>query len=220
MAVDHFGRLGLDGASTRSIARDAGTPMSSITYHFGGKQGLYLAAADHIAAHMRAQIAPTLEHAERLYGDQNDGTQNDGTQHDGTQNDGIAARATLHAIIAGMVAVMLQDQTAAMAQFIVREQADPTEAFDRIYAGCMAMMLDRITVLLQQASGAWITLPQAKMRAITLLGQVMVFRIARATVMTGMGWTHIGSDEAAVITRTIAANLDAIIDHLQAGAPA
>ena len=28
--------------------------MSSITYHFGGKQGLYLAAADHIAGQIGA----------------------------------------------------------------------------------------------------------------------------------------------------------------------
>jgi uncharacterized protein (TIGR02217 family) len=42
VAIDHFGRLGLEGASTRAIARDAETLMSSITYHFGGKEGLYL----------------------------------------------------------------------------------------------------------------------------------------------------------------------------------
>ena len=45
VAVDHFGRFGIDGASTRAIAKDAETPMSSITYHFGGKEGLYLATA-------------------------------------------------------------------------------------------------------------------------------------------------------------------------------
>ena len=63
VAIDHFGRLGLEGASTRSIARDADTLMSSITYHFGGKEGLYLAAADHIAGHMHAKIAPMLDRA-------------------------------------------------------------------------------------------------------------------------------------------------------------
>ena len=49
-AVREFGSKGLDGASTRGIAEAAGTAMSSITYHFGGKEGLYLAAAEHIAA--------------------------------------------------------------------------------------------------------------------------------------------------------------------------
>ena len=49
VAIDHFGRLGREGASTRAIAKDADTLMSSITYHFKGKDGLYLACAEHIA---------------------------------------------------------------------------------------------------------------------------------------------------------------------------
>src|SRR3546814_10523816 len=49
---DLFGRKGLDGASTRGIAKAAGTAMSSITYHYGGKEGLYLAAADYIVSQM------------------------------------------------------------------------------------------------------------------------------------------------------------------------
>ena len=52
IAVREFGLKGLEGASTRGIAAAAGTAMSSITYHYGGKEGLYLAAADHIAAQM------------------------------------------------------------------------------------------------------------------------------------------------------------------------
>ena len=49
MAIEHFGRFGLEGASTREIAKAAGKPMSAITYHFGGKEGLYLACARHIS---------------------------------------------------------------------------------------------------------------------------------------------------------------------------
>lgn len=59
VAIDHFVRWGMDGASTRKIARDARAPMSAITYHFGSKEGLYLAAADHIAARLHMQLAPT-----------------------------------------------------------------------------------------------------------------------------------------------------------------
>jgi len=55
-AIREFGAKGRDGASTRDIATAAGTAMSSITYHFGGKDGLYLAAADHLAEGMRELI--------------------------------------------------------------------------------------------------------------------------------------------------------------------
>ncbi|WP_295529532.1 CerR family C-terminal domain-containing protein [Novosphingobium sp. Chol11] len=202
VAIDHFGRLGLEGASTRAIARDADTLMSSITYHFGGKEGLYLAAADHIAAHMHTQIAPTLERAAQLCGD---------------DGDIAAARAAIHAMIGGMTMVMLHDDTAAMSRFIVREQADPTEAFTRLYSGVMGQMLDRLSALVARVAGGRMSDADARVLTMTLLGQVLVFRVARATVMTGMGWNAIGPAETATIIRTITTNLDAILDQLQAG---
>lgn len=67
-AIDHFGRFGFEGASTRVIAKASGTAMSSITYHFGGKEGLYLAAADHIAATVTSMHAPAMG-AARLAGE-------------------------------------------------------------------------------------------------------------------------------------------------------
>ncbi|MGE5722624.1 MAG: TetR family transcriptional regulator, partial [Sphingomonadales bacterium] len=60
VAIEQFGRLGFEGASTRDIARASGAAMSSITYHFGGKEGLYLAAADHIARQIADAQAPSL----------------------------------------------------------------------------------------------------------------------------------------------------------------
>ena len=202
VAVDHFGRLGLEGASTRAIARDADTLMSSITYHFGGKQGLYLAAADHISAQLHGHIAPMLTQAAAICGEAGDVAQ---------------ARAAIHTLMRGMTLVMLADETAALTRFIVREQADPTEAFDRIYNRIMGTMLDRLSGLLIRVSGQRLAPAEARVRAITLMGQVLVFRVARATVMTGMGWTAIGEAEAAAIVATIAGQLDAILDQVQAG---
>ena len=51
-AIERFGKRGFDGVGTREIAAAVDTPMSSITYHFGGKEGLYLAAAEHIFDHI------------------------------------------------------------------------------------------------------------------------------------------------------------------------
>src|SRR5437763_13969812 len=63
-AIDHFGRKGIEGASTRAIAAAAGTTMSSITYHYGSKRGLYLAAARHIADQMGERMTPALAASE------------------------------------------------------------------------------------------------------------------------------------------------------------
>ena len=57
VAIQRFGELGFDGASTRDIAAAADTTMSNITYHFGGKEGLYHAAAEAIVTIMQSQKA-------------------------------------------------------------------------------------------------------------------------------------------------------------------
>ncbi len=202
VAIDHFGRLGLEGASTRAIARDAETLMSSITYHFGGKEGLYLATAGHIATTLHAHIAPTLDRASALCGD------------DGSIAD---ARAAIHAMIEGMLAMMVRNETEAMARFIVREQADPTAAFSHLYNGVMGQVLDRMAALLARVSGNRLSSDEARVRAITLVGQVLVFRVARATVMTGMGWSQITGEPVGMIAGAIRANLNAILDHIQTG---
>ena len=52
-----------------------------------------------------------------------------------------------------------------------------------------------------------------------VIGQVLVFRVARATVMAGMGWTRIGPDETRAIARTSAAQCDAILDRVAKASP-
>ena len=48
-ALRLFARDGYDATSTRAIAAEAETNISSIAYHFGGKEGLRLACADAVA---------------------------------------------------------------------------------------------------------------------------------------------------------------------------
>jgi len=51
-AIDVFGKVGYEASSTRLLVDRAGINLSAIPYHFGGKHGLYLAAA--IIAHICA----------------------------------------------------------------------------------------------------------------------------------------------------------------------
>jgi len=201
VAIEHFGRHGLTGASTRAIANGAGTPMSSITYHFGGKEGLYLAAARHIGAQMRERLAPALEEAEGAL----------------SAPDPASARRALHAIYVRVAAVLSTPDIEPIARFIVREQADPTEAFEVIYQAFMAPLLPRVARLLTIVSGGRLEDGEARLRTLTLLGQALVFRVARASVLKTMGWTGIGPVERTAIERVLADHLEAILDRLQYG---
>ncbi len=193
-AIREFGAKGLDGASTRGIAAAAGTAMSSITYHYGGKEGLYLAAADYIAAQMGdvAQDAPA-----------------DGALPDRPH----AAREAIHAMVAQFADKLASERSEAWALFIVREQMNPTEAFDRLWAGPMGRMLGILVELVCIATGAR-DRAAAQLTVVTLFGQVVVIRAARAMCGRVLGRPL---DDPALIRdfkARIAANTDAILDRL------
>ena len=57
-ALRLFGTQGFDGTSTREIAAAAKANIGSIAYHFGGKDGLRMAAADHIVETMEQVAGP------------------------------------------------------------------------------------------------------------------------------------------------------------------
>ena len=63
-AVEVFGESGLEAATTREIAQRAQQNIAAIAYYFGGKEGLYLAVAEHIVEVILARIGPLMDEVE------------------------------------------------------------------------------------------------------------------------------------------------------------
>ena len=59
-ALKLFGQKGFDGTSTREIATAARANIGSIAYHFGGKEGLRSACAEHIVDTVNAIAAQAI----------------------------------------------------------------------------------------------------------------------------------------------------------------
>lgn len=196
IAIAEFGAKGLEGASTRGIAQAAGTAMSSITYHYGGKEGLYLAAADYIAANLMDDMPPAV-HVDGV--------------PPGTSPD--AARAMIHEIMNRFADKMAAERSAVWSLFIVREQMAPTEAFERIYGGLMGKMLATLVELVCIATGRR-DKGAAQLTVITLMGQVVVLRASRATLLKLLDIPHIDAAAVDALKARVAANTDAILDHL------
>lgn len=195
IAIREFGLKGLEGASTRGIAAAAGTAMSSITYHYGGKEGLYLAAADRIAERMGAEIASVLELSDLISATEPD-----------------KARAGIHAILNRFADKLTDPRTESWSLFISREQMHPTEAFDRIYGGLMGQMLETLVHLVRVNTGVDDRI--ARMTTITLVGQVLMLRSSRASCLRLTRRDAIDSDFVAELKGVIASNADAILDAL------
>lgn len=199
-AIEQFGQKGLEGASTRAIAAAAGTAMSSITYHYGGKDGLYVAAARHIAEQIGAGMASAVQ-ASWAMAEARSGA------------DG--AIAAILAVIEGFAELMTSPRSAPWARFIVREQMAPTPAFDILYSGMMQRIAEHVTALILRVAGGRIDAGEARIRALAIFGQVLVFRVARATVLRVTGWSDVTPVEAAQIRRTVSAHTLAILESIR-----
>lgn len=190
----HFGRRGFEGASTRDIASAADTAMSSITYHFGSKQGLYLACADYIAAQIRERQAEALA----LFVDAA----------------GLSREEAIERILLigdSLAVMMLHPASANWARFIVREQQDPTEAFERLWNGAMKDLLLGIQALLSRICPEH-TPQELRSLAMLLFGQVMVMRAARASVCKALEVDELGEQEAILLRKRLRQNTLAILN--------
>ncbi|ESZ05126.1 MULTISPECIES: DUF1956 domain-containing protein [unclassified Mesorhizobium] len=194
-ALKLFGRQGFDGTSTREIAAEAKANIGSIAYHFGGKEGLRAAAADHIVETIQSVAGQALG----------------GTQLPG-QAGPEAARAQLFAALEAMVAfIVARPEAGEIVQFVLRELSHPTAALDRIYDGVFEPTHRRLCQIWEQATGEPAESEATKLVVFTLIGQVIYFRIGREAVMRRMGWREIGNTEAAKVVAAVTSNLGAIL---------
>jgi len=193
-ALNVFGLLGFEGATTRAIAKAAGANLAAIAYHFGSKEALHIAVAEHVARSMRAAIAPALA---------------DVAGPVATASP-AAARASFGRLIEAYVDIIVGSAEAERwARFIVREQMQPSAAFDTIY-GFMVGPVGVATRLVAVATGR----PEdeeTKIRVFAMFGQVLVFRVSQALVTRHMGWPEIGERERDEIKRVIAGHVAAIL---------
>ena len=193
-AVNQFSRHGFEGASTRSIAQAADAAMSSITYQFGGKHGLYLAAADHIGNQIAEFMQPRLTMARNA-----------------VESGTLPPTEAILAILGGMVEMMLDDRSQYWAGFIIREQQEPGEAFERLYTNFMQPMSEVLNELIGMVRTD-LTGPRLRAVGMSIISQAIAMRAARAAMMRMIGFEQIGAEERQFLRETLQANARAILE--------
>jgi AcrR family transcriptional regulator len=202
-ALQLFGRQGFDGTSTREIAAQANANIGSIAYHFGGKEGLRLAAADYIVETIRTIAAQAFGSAAQVQPVTSE-----------------QAEAQIDATVERMVGFMVaRPEAGEIVQFVLRELSTPTDALDRIYTGVFEPVHRRLCQLWAAATGEEAESEKTRISVFMMIGQVVYFRIARAAVMRRMDWTDIGPAEAAKVIGVAKENVAAIIAARKAGKP-
>ncbi len=165
-ALDLFGERGLTGTTVRDIAGRAKVNIAAISYHFGGKDELYRAVVESvvgsIAGRVRARVAHLLERPPA---------------------DAAGAQAALEEFIGTMVDVIVgPPEMRRVARLIIREQMQPTPAFEILYA-MLSQFHGAGTQLFAAATGLDPAAEETRLGVFLMIGQVLVLRIAETAVL-------------------------------------
>jgi len=121
-----------------------------------------------------------------------------------------AAREALTHVLGHYVDVILGNAEAERwSRFIVREQMQPTRAFEtieRFMGGAHGLATRLVATALERPEDE-----EVRLRVFTMIGQILVFRVAQALVLGRMGWKAIGAAERGKIKRVVGENIAAIL---------
>lgn len=199
--IEIFAENGFNATTTRMLADKAQVNLSAIPYYFKTKEGLYLAAVEHIADQLGALLDPFLARI---------------ADRSAPGLEATPARALLGEGLATMVAVMCGDPaTLPFSKIILREQMAPTAAFDLIYPKVMERILTAFAALVAAATGEK-DARRCNLQSFLLIGQVMVFRAGRATVMRRLGMQGYDAAEIAEIQDIVVSRAMAALDDMAA----
>ncbi|HVX64629.1 MAG TPA: CerR family C-terminal domain-containing protein [Pirellulales bacterium] len=170
-----FGQHGLQGVSTRQLAQAAGVNVAAIGYYFGGKEGCYIAVARHIVDCYAAPLRALAEEARMCL--------------DAAPLDPSAERSWLERLLKSAAQTLLaRSETTHVVCFVLREQLQPTAAFDVLYEGLIRPVHEAISLLTSRLFGGAADAPETILRAHAVLGQVLAFQTGRATILRRLGW--------------------------------
>ena len=194
-AVEIFGNLGFNGASTRAIAEKAGANIQAIPYYFGSKEGLYCAAA----AYLGGIVASATEEArEQALHSLNE------AQAKGEFLDREKACSLLRDLAENLIVVLLSPEMASGAQLVLREQMTPTTAFEHLYQKIIGPMSDvcaRLIAAILEVRDPFCK--RIRLRTFSFMGGLFVFRYGHATLLALLDKEEIGTRDIHDIKKLI-----------------
>jgi AcrR family transcriptional regulator len=194
-----YSQVGYKGASTRKLAAAADVNIAAIPYYFGSKEGLYLAIIDYIVDYYQKKLSIHFAIIRKTLQDEKTRPQERYALLD--EYIRILVHSVLHE----------SEESLHISRIYVREQLDPTSAFDRLYNGFIRDMRETLEVLVAAILDKDAHSAEVKLIAETLLGQVAIFKSSRVTVLHRMGWKNYGEKNMADIERIVTFNVNALM---------
>lgn len=190
-AVKLFGEHGFAGASTRDIAAAAGVNAPALQYYFENKEGVYHACAQFIADDIRARFEPSMRHAARVLKDQGD------------TRALIDAFLGIHEVTLDLV--LTDAQASNRRLFVMRDVVgEEPRVASKLLERRLKQPLNKLRLtLLSRISGTTTRDPVARIRLLTLKGQILPFFYPPGACLDELGWKEIDAAKGALLKATV-----------------
>jgi AcrR family transcriptional regulator len=180
-ALDVFGTLGFEEASTRLIADRAGVNLAALHYYFAGKDGIYRACAEHIAAYGEQMIAPFVARLEMPLAN--------------PRLTRRQLRALLHETLDSFADLLVSPrEPPTWIAFVLREQMNPTTAYGVLHERVSGRLIGAVAALVGRLIDRPADAEETILRTLAMLGPLMLFRRARGTALLALGWPDFSGD--------------------------
>ncbi len=201
-ALEVFGEHGFGGASTRMLADAAGVSLPALQYYFDGKEGVYLACAEEIAATLEGRLGPAASHIAQTLAREE------------------PSRARLFELLHGLFdnfadLVIPGHELEKWVLFIIREQAQPTKAFDVIFNRVMRRLGEAGAAVVGRLLELPANDPKVLVRTLALIGQVLFFRTAREASLRMLAWPDFADDRLPLVKDALRTQITAALGGLR-----
>lgn len=189
VAARLFASRGYDGVSVRELAKAADVNVASVSYYFGGKRGLYLAALESLMEQMRPIGGPVIETIEKTFDDR------------------TPARAELAALTAFVVRHILTTMLSGdippwVCQTVLREMQEPTEDYRPMFDDRVLPLRRAVRRLVAAAINSPFDAPRAILASHAFLGQVMSFAAVQRVVLEELNWPDFAGEHLDPVIQT------------------
>lgn len=183
-----FAQKGFEGVSIRELATACEANSAAVSFHFGGKAGLYAAVIDHVAERLAAIYADTLAPAAQL--------------PPGISRE-QAAQAAGDMLTRLVTKVLTVQRSLWMSLLIQREMVAPSVAFERIYAQAILPVVEAYARVIGLATGREEHSLEARTLAFGLFAMVSALSRSRTAFLQWTGLETYTPDNAAQLARIV-----------------
>ncbi len=190
-AAKMFARRGMDGVSTRELAKAANVNLCAINYYFGSKQNLYEAVIDSLIQTITDSLLIVINHQSEQNNPLN-----------GIKN-----------IIGNFFDFLYSDSVSdSQAMLMINEIISPSKAYEQIYAKILEPVHKQISQMVASYLDTDEKDTKVPILTHTLFGQAVIFRIHKEALLRQMNLKIYDKQLLQNIRKHIEENCEAILE--------